>query len=113
MTVFRFINGERGVDKLTVAKSLRPLLEGHLHARFPAHLKKGMLGTLIEQIRIASSESPLALLQECVPKLITLSDYISTFHHDDEDGGVPEGLHESELLSHCRQVMTFLHEGHL
>jgi wobble nucleotide-excising tRNase len=63
-------------DHAHVAKSIRLLLEGYLHRRFPGLLPQGlMLGQSVGHIVAAKPTEPLAFAQGLVPEINEINDY--------------------------------------
>lgn len=96
-----------GGDPRTVAKTIRPLLEGYLHRRFPALLPRdGMFGAMVAAIRDAEATSPLAHAQNLVQELNQINDYAGQFHHDTSQAPVP-----AELKGYVERALCLIHKG--
>lgn len=106
------IDGKATTSLLAVAQGLRPLVEGHLHRRFPGHIKEGVtFGEVLDQIKNAPATSPLAVLAPCLKDLGNLNDFAKQFHHD-TTGKVPrQDVTDSELMVFGKQAMRLIHTG--
>ena len=110
-----YMAGQRaGQNPLRVAESLRPLVEGSLHRRFPGLIREGnTFGDIIEQIRTASAESPLAPLQAWLPALHSFNDYAGAYHHDTFDFQARQDVNDGELEIFGRRTLDFIHHGRI
>lgn len=94
-------------DPRTIAKTLRPLLEGYLHRRFPSLLPKDrMFGDVVAAIRNATPPSPLAHAQNIVQELNELNEYAGHFQHDTSQPPVA-----AELRDHVERTLCVIHKG--
>jgi wobble nucleotide-excising tRNase len=97
----------KGGDTKSVAKAIRPMLEGYLHRRFPGIVSKSMLfGEIVVLIRNSSPTSPLCHAQNLVEKLNTINDYAGKFHHDTNPSIVA-----SELKTIVELALSVVHQG--
>ncbi|QYH35986.1 AAA family ATPase [Salinibacterium sp. M195] len=104
-----FVQG-RSQDASAAAKGLRPLLEGHLHRRFPGLIPNGrMLGSSITEIAAATPPSPLALVAPWVPELRELNDFASGFHHSTEHARQLEPADDASVRSFGERVLNMIH----
>ena len=59
-----FVRGTTSADRRDVAKSIRPLLEGFLHRRYPGHIVRNqMLGRIIHDQIKPATQRPFVHLQ--------------------------------------------------
>jgi len=108
VAVERFVNAEPS-QLLEVAKSLRPLVEGHLHRCFPKKFKEGQtVGEMLDQIKSAKSPSPLVRLQSLHGDLQSFNDFAAAFHHDTSGGYVRVEVNEAELLPFAIGALGFI-----
>ena len=95
-----------------VAKSVRPMLEGYLHRRFPGLVPKGlMFGGVVAHIRGSLNPSPLCHATNLVDELNEINDYVGRFHHDtipDADGATHTA---SELKTFVDRALCVVHKG--
>jgi hypothetical protein len=107
-----FCNGVPS-DHRAVAKTVRPMLEGYLHRRFPGLIPKSHLfGQVVIEIRNAAHPSPLVHAQSLVVELNEINDYAGQFHHDTNPGGadtVPVVV--SELKTFVTRALHVVHRG--
>lgn len=109
-----FLIAKPSEKPLAVAQGLRPLLEGHLHRRFPGRIAEGVtVGSVLQVIKDAPADSPLALLQGSLAGLHELNDFAGAFHHD-TSGAVPRTeVTDAELKAYGDRTMQLLHTGYL
>jgi len=78
-----YVNGSSTADMRDIAKTIRPLLEGYYHRRFPGIIPRNrMLGDIITFVSSATPPDPLVYLQPSLPELREVNDYAKQFHHD-------------------------------
>jgi len=107
-----FADGKGG-DPRTVAKAIRPMLEGYLHRRFPDLLPKDcMFGSVIALIRDSTAPSPLCYAKNMVDELNEINDYAGQFQHDTNSGGADTvAVTASELKTFVDRALTLVHKG--
>lgn len=107
-----FVNGETFNDLYVVARSIRPLLEGYLHRRFPGHVQRNKLfGQIIGDARAAHSPNPLIYLQPLATELYEINDYAGQFHHDTNAAADTVSINEAELRSYAERTLTIIYKG--
>lgn len=107
-----FVNGETCDDLYVVARSIRPLLEGYLHRRFPGHVKRNKLfGQIIGDAKEAQSPNPLVYLQPLATELYAINDYAGQFHHDTNAADDTVFINEAELRSYAERALTIIYKG--
>ena len=107
-----FTSGQK-CDSRSVAKSIRPMLEGYLHRRFPGLIPKSlMFGNVVVHIRDAVTPSPLCHAAGLVDELNEINDYAGQFHHDTNPGGADSVLIiASELRTYVDRALVVVHRG--
>jgi wobble nucleotide-excising tRNase len=109
-----FLVGTPSESALAVAQGMRTLFEGHLHRRFPGHVKEGVtVGVVLDQIKNAPAGSPLVVLQPCLAALHELNDFAGMFHHDTSGLAPRAEVTDHELTTYGARTMQLLHVGHL
>lgn len=110
-----YLAGHRaGQNPLRIAESLRPLVEGALHRRFPGLIREGTtFGDILEQIRLAPPGSPLQPLQAQLPSFQSFNDYAGAYHHDTFDMQPRQDVNEGELEIFGRRTLDFVHYGRM
>lgn len=109
-----FLAAKPSEKPLTVAQGLRPLLEGHLHRRFPGRIAEGLtVGSVLQDIKNAPPDSPLTVLQGSLAGLHELNDFASGFHHDTSGVAPRTDVTDAELKAYGERTMRLLHTGHL
>lgn len=99
-------------DTRSVAKGVRPLLEGYLHRRFPGLLPKDlMLGGVINLIRDAVPPSPLLHARGLVEELKEINNYAGQFHHDTNDSADTVNVMAAELKVYVERALLVIHKS--
>lgn len=107
-----FESGAKGLDIRSVAKAIRPMLEGYLHRRFPGQIDRGRLfGDIVGQIRTSVAPSPLIHMQPLVDRLQEVNDYAGKFHHIADGKADIVAVDEGELLTYCRKALDIVYRG--
>ena len=107
-----FVDGVTVDDLSVVARSIRPLLEGYLHRRFPGHVQRSKLfGQIIGDAKQAQLPNPLFYLQPLAIELYEINDYAGKFHHDTNASADTEYINESELRSYAERALTIIYKG--
>ena len=106
-----FLSGV-SLNSLEVAKSIRPLLEGYLHRRFPGHVRKGLVfGQVIREINQAQAPSPLVHAQNITTELNEINTYAGQFHHDTNPAIDQVSIVESELRNFVERALIVIYKG--
>ena len=106
-----FVGGKGGNPK-SVAKAIRPMLEGYLHRRFPGLLARDlMFGQVVVHIRDAVVPSPLAHAKNLVDELNEINDYAGQFHHDTNPDPDAVVVTATELMTFVKRALTVVHKG--
>lgn len=103
----------KGCDARSVAKAIRPMLEGYLHRRFPFLIPNSLLfGQVVALIRDANASSPLCHAAGLVTGLNEINDYAGQFHHDTNPGGAESiVVTASELKTFVNRALAVVHSG--
>lgn len=106
-----FSNGNGG-DTATVAKAVRPMLEGYLHRRFPGLVPKGlMFGGVIIHIRNAVTPNPLCHAVNLVDELTEINGYVGQFHHATNPDADVATISAPELKTFVDRALCVVHKG--
>lgn len=109
VSVERFVNAEPSSNILEVAKSLRLLIEGHLHRCFPKKFKDGQtVGEMLDLVKNATPPSPLVRLQSLHAELVSFNDFAAAFHHDTSGGYPRTEVNAAELLPFAKGALSFI-----
>lgn len=102
-----------GCDQRTVAKAIRPLLEGYLHRRFPGLLPKDLrFGQVVSCIRDSSDTSAISHAKNLVDELNEINEYAGLFHHDTNPGEADSVvITATELKSYVDRALSVVHKG--
>lgn len=107
-----YVKSGRGQSILEVKQSMRTLLEGNLHRRFPGLIPgDAMLGVALSEIQKAPEASPIECLKPFIPELRELSEFLNVFHHDTDGTSAPSEVTDSEVLAYAKRVLEFVHTG--
>lgn len=99
-----------GTDMVTVARAIRPYLEGYFRNRFPGRFLRGQtFGSLIDTIRGAAPTDPLSALQPRVDQLDGLNAFTREFHHSND--GTAGVVNEIELRTRVQEALDFVQRG--
>ncbi|RMS10269.1 hypothetical protein ALP72_03389 [Pseudomonas coronafaciens pv. coronafaciens] len=100
-------------DNRTIAKAIRPFLEGYLHRRFPGLIPKDlMFGQIVGHIAAAQPNEPLYFAHTLLNELQELNGYAMQFHHDTNPGlceTIP--VVTSELIAYGQRALTLVYRG--
>jgi len=110
-TLEDFVQNGSGNREL-VAKSIRPLLEGYLHRRFPAHIPRSTLfGAIVGMINTAKTDAPLSYLKPITKELNEINDYAGSFHHDTNSSDAISNIDDGELLVYVKRTLLIIQKG--
>lgn len=105
-----FASGKGG-DPKSVAKAIRPLLEGYLHRRFPGLVPPNlMFGEIVALIRDSNAPSPLCHAKNLVNELNEINDYAGQFHHANP-GADAAGIVTTELKTYVDKALAVVHKS--
>lgn len=106
-------SGGNGGGLRSVAKAIRPMLEGYLHRRFPGLIPKDHLfGQVVVLIRNSLATSPLSHAKNMVDELNEINDYAGQFHHGtNPDGADTVVITASELKTYVGRALSVVHKG--
>jgi len=106
-----YLNGE-AQSSMEVARSIRPMLEGYLHRRFPGLINSGLLfGQVIDVINNAPQGSPLVHAQNITDELTSINSYAGKFHHDTNPSADQVQIIDGELLQYVERAINVVHSG--
>ncbi len=107
--VSKFVQGDRSVRIESVAQSIRPLLEGYYHRRFPGLISKQMMfGNIIKIISESTPPSPLVHLHANIESLSEVNDYVTQFHHNDGESNETIVYNETEILGYAKTAIELI-----
>jgi wobble nucleotide-excising tRNase len=99
-------------SSMEVARSIRPMLEGYLHRRFPGMINGGLLfGEVINLINNAQHTSPLVHAQNITDELNEVNRYAGQFHHDTNPSADQVQVVDGELLGFVERAIKVVHAG--
>jgi wobble nucleotide-excising tRNase len=99
-----------GQSLLSIATSIRPLLEGYLRMRFPQELKVNeWLGDFVGKLRDAEEGSPLYdIRSEILNELTDINDYSKKYHHDQNRNAAEEPITDTELCTYVDRTLRLI-----
>ncbi len=93
-------------DLHSVARRIRPLIEGNLRLRFPKAFKKNeWLGDFIKKIRDAAQSDALAALKPKLTELEDINNYSKKYHHP---GWATEAISGAQLSTYAKRALEFV-----
>ena len=96
-------------SSMEIARSIRPMLEGYLHRRFPNLINGGLLfGQVIDLIGNAQQPSPLINAQNITNEI---NRYAGQFHHDTNPAADQVQITDGELLSFVERSLAVVYAG--
>lgn len=108
--IAEFVAGNRSSEIREVAKSIRPLLEGYLHRKFPNLIpERLMFGQIIELIKQSKPTQPLSHLQGYIKEMSEINDYASQFHHDTNPSYETVAVTDAELLTFAKRTLELIY----
>lgn len=106
-----YLNGT-SQSSMEVARSIRPMLEGYLHRRFPGLINRGLLfGQVIDAINNAQHGSPLVHAQNITNELNEINGYAGQFHHDTNPSADQVQIIDGELRRFVERAINVVHAG--
>jgi len=97
---------------INVARSVRPMLEGYLHRRFPGMINQGLLfGAVVTSINNAQQPSPLVHAQNITDELNEINQYAGQFHHDINPAADQVQVVDGELRTYVTRALAVIHRG--
>lgn len=99
-------------SSMEIARSIRPMLEGYLHRRFPTLINSGLLfGQVIDLISNAQPPSPLINAQNIINELNEINRYAGQFHHDTNPSADQVQITDGELLIFVERSLAVIYAG--
>lgn len=106
-----YLNGA-AQSSMEVARSIRPMLEGYLHRRFPGLINGGLLfGQVIVAIKNALQGSPLVYAKNITDELTDINSYAGQFHHDTNPSADQVQITDGELRQYVERAIKVVHSG--
>jgi wobble nucleotide-excising tRNase len=107
-TVLDFYREKRG-DPRSVARAIRPFLEGMLRSHFPGHFHQNeWLGDFINKIRYADPSSGLNHAQSDLTEIEAINDYSKRYHHAQNPGYDSEPINSDELHCYVKRTLNMV-----
>lgn len=108
--LFRFIQSASELEKVSVARSLRPILEANLRLRFPQGFPKGFwLGDMIKKIR--EETDPKSIFYDSHNKLQIIEDineFSKKYHHSAGFDTAIQSLDVLEVKRYAKLIYQFI-----
>ncbi|MEZ8075604.1 AAA family ATPase [Vibrio sp. FF112] len=100
------------LSSMEIARSIRPMLEGYLHRRFPNLINDGLLfGQVVDLINNSQPPSPLINAKNITSELNEINRYAGQFHHDTNPSADQVQITDSELLSFVERSLSVVYAG--
>lgn len=100
-----YVTGTIGAS-VEVARSIRPLLEGHLRLRFPGRVGSRKLGDFLSEVANADPTDPISALEPLRSEIGDVNDYAKEFHHDENPGADSQPVNDTELYAYSRRALA-------
>lgn len=102
----------RAASSMEVARSIRPMLEGYLHRRFPAMINSGLLfGEIVGLIVNSQEPSPFVHAKNITAELNEINRYAGQFHHDTNPSADQVQVVDGELIGFVERALKIVHAG--
>lgn len=106
-----YLNGT-SQSSMEVARSIRPMLEGYLHRRFPGLINRDLLfGQIVDAIKNAPNSSPLVYAQNITNELNVINGYAGQYHHDTNPSADQVQIIDGELRGFVERAINVVHAG--
>jgi wobble nucleotide-excising tRNase len=103
---------ERKGTALSVARSIRPFIEGMLRAHFPGHFQLNeWLGNFISKIRNADDTNGLSHAKADLDEIEAINDYSKKYHHVQNPNADSEPLSKDELHGFVKRTLRLVGGG--
>lgn len=104
----KFLNQGDGEPR-AVARSIRPLLEGHLRMMFVGHFPDTeWLGGFIDKIRSAEPGDPLRPMQGVVAEIEKINGFSKRYHHRTNPNAEREPINDAELSNYAKRTLALV-----
>lgn len=110
-TLLGFYRERRGEPR-SVARTVRPFLEGLLRVHFPGHFQPNeWLGDFINKIRIADATSGLLHAKADLNELEAINGYSKKYHHQQNANADSEPINDDELHGYVKRTLRLVGGG--
>jgi wobble nucleotide-excising tRNase len=107
-----YVDGKSTANTRDVAKTLRPLLEGYYHRRFPGRIPRNlMFGQILSLVQQATSPNPLTYLNPVLEELKEVNDYVGQFHHDTNPSYETVSIVDGELVLFAQRTLKLIYQS--
>jgi wobble nucleotide-excising tRNase len=104
-TLLDFYRERRG-DPRSVARAIRPFLEGLWRSHFPGHFQPNeWLGEFITKVRSADPCSGLKHAQADLTEIEAINDYSKKYHHDQNPNADSETINSDEIHGYVKRTL--------
>ena len=96
-------SGEKNLDRLSIARRIRPVLEFYLHHRFPHKFTPNEgLGAMIDKIKKLPQKSSM---HSMIGELESIKNFSNRYHHDSPH------IDNDELRGYVKRALGIIHNG--
>jgi hypothetical protein len=100
---------ERKGEPRTVARAIRPFLEGWLRSRFPGQFQQNeWLGDFISKVRAADSTNGLQHAKADIGALEAINSYSKKYHHQQNANADSETVNSDELHGYVKRTLRLV-----
>jgi wobble nucleotide-excising tRNase len=107
-TLLGFYRDRKG-DPRSVARAIRPFLEGMLRSHFPGQFQQNeWLGDMIAKIRAAEGNSGLQHAKADLQELEAINGYSKKYHHQQNPDADTEPINDDELHGYVKRTLRLV-----
>lgn len=100
-----YVNNNSEESSLSVARAIRPLIEGHLRMHYPKHFTcNKWLGDFIVLLRDATNVEPYFGIKDKLSEIEDLNEYSKQFHHENANS---QQINQTELRNFAELALKF------
>ena len=102
-------DGIGGNDLLSIATTIRPVIEGWLRYGYPNKFPpKEMLGGMIKKIQEAEDDKPISPLKKIFVDLYDIKEYTNKYHHNQINRSDNEPIDQTELEGYVKRTLNLM-----
>lgn len=106
-----YVSGTSADDQVT-SKSVRPMIEGYLHRRFPGLIPQGlMFGQILAFIEDVPKPHPTEAVVPLMGELREINGYVGQFHHDTNPDADSAVVVSTELRTYADRALKVIYKG--
>jgi wobble nucleotide-excising tRNase len=96
-------------DLLSIARKIRPVMEGWLRYRYPYQFTpQEWLGDMTKKIQEAGDDQPLSQLNDIFDDLHNIKEYTKKYHHNQINPSDNEPIDQTELEGYVKRTLKLM-----